>query len=132
MTKFAEFDKAVCRQLRNDMDALLAKYAQEHGIKFHVGNMKFTAESVKIIVEATVEGGVSQKQTKQQTDLAYFAAANNVSTNEMNGRRLVGYNSRAHKMPWIYQDVRSGKLFKCSTSTARIYFPTSRTLIGTM
>jgi hypothetical protein len=128
MNQFVAFNRSACLRLRNEMQALLDKYAAETGIEIHVGNMKFTSENVKITVEAKKPGAQSQRDQKLDAALQYQARLDMLSLDEIKGKRLVGYNSRAHKMPYIYLDVATGKRYKCSKTLAKMYFITPKSI----
>lgn len=128
MTKFASFDKATCRTLRNELQAVLEKYAGSTGMTISVGNMRFTAGSVTIKVEATIQGAKSTKQALQEESLKFHAGLDKLSLDVVNGKQLVGYNSRSYKYPYIYIEVATGKRYKTGRSSARVYFATPRSL----
>lgn len=128
MTTFTAFDKNACRRLRTEMQAVLDKYAASTGIEIHVGSMRFTADNVVIKVEAKKPGAVSQKQTMQEEALKIQARRDGLSLDVCGGKQLVGYNGRAYKMPYIYIELATGKRFKTSRTSARIYFATPRSL----
>lgn len=128
MTTFTAFDKNACRTLRAEMQAVLDKYAASTGIEIHVGNMRFTADNVVIKVEAKKPGAVSQKQGKQEADLKLHAAMDRLTLEPTGGKQLVGYNGRAYKMPYIYVELATGKRFKTSRTSAKIYFSTPKSL----
>ena len=122
------FDKTACRNLRNDLQKVLDKYAAEQGITFHVGNMSFTSEAVSIKVEAKVIGGKGLREQKFDSSLKFQAVYDGLSLEVLKGKQLVGYNSRAYKMPYIFVDVATDKRFKISRSQAKLYFSTPRSL----
>jgi hypothetical protein len=128
MNQFIAFDKNACRRLRDEMQAVLNKYAAETGIEITVGGMKFTSENVTIKVEAKKPGAKSQRDQRLDSALALNAHMDKLSLDEIRGKRLVGYNSRAYKMPYIYLEVATGKRYKCSLATARVYFSTPKSL----
>ena len=125
----SSFDKATCRALRADLQKVLDAYAVKQGITFTVGNMSFTSEAVSIKMEAKVNGGKGLREQKIDQDLIRHATINGLSLDVINGKQLVGYNSRAYKMPYIYRDVSTGQRFKTSLYNAKLYFSTPRSLL---
>lgn len=118
MTKFTSFDKAACQSLRSEMNALLTKYGVDANLEFTVGNMRFLQESVEIKVSAKVKGG------KAKTDVALerMAKIMNLSLEVRSGKKLVAYNSRSYKYPFVYLNSIDGKRYKCSEAQAQVYF----------
>jgi hypothetical protein len=122
------FDRATCRALRADLQKVLDAYATKQGITLTVGNMSFTSEAVSIKMEAKVAGGKGLREQKLDASLKLQASIDRLSLDVVNGKQLVGYNSRAHKMPYIYLEVATGKRFKTTRSMAKVYFSTPRSL----
>jgi hypothetical protein len=123
------FDRATCKALRADLQKVLDTYAAKQGISLTVGNMSFTPEAASIKVEAKVSGGKSMREQKLDSSLKLQALYDGLSLEVVNGKQLVGYNSRAHKMPYIYLEVSTGKRFKTTRSMAKVYFSTPRSLL---
>jgi len=122
------FDRATCRALRADLQKVLDAYATKQGITLTVGNMSFTSEAVSIKMEARVAGGKSLREQKLDSSLKLQAYIDRLSLDVIKGKQLVGYNSRAHKMPYIYLEVATGKRFKTTRSMAKVYFSAPRSL----
>lgn len=115
MTTFTKFDRANLKSLRADMEAVLAKYGVNANLNFELGTMRFSEAEVEVKLKATVKGAV----TRTDLNLQRMIAAYNL-TQEKNGVRLVRYDTKKHKYPFIYE--KNGKMFKCSTETAKILF----------
>lgn len=116
--KISKFDKATLTALRCEMSTVLEKYGIKAGVEFEVGNMRFSEAEVDIKVKAKVKG------VKTRTDAILEMAAKNAGiTNLQNsrGEKLVGYNSRSYKYPFIYE-TSNGKKFKCTEQSAKIKF----------
>jgi hypothetical protein len=122
------FDRATCQRLRTDLQKVLDAYATKQGITLTVGNMSFTSEAVSIKMEAKVAGGKGLREQKLDSSLKLQASMDRLSLDVIKGKQLVGYNSRAHKMPYIYLEVATGKRFKTTRSMAKVYFSTPRSL----
>jgi hypothetical protein len=117
MTKFAQFDKTSLKALRIEMQALLNKYGVDSNVEFEVGNMKFSSAEVEIKVKAKVKGA----KTITNVILESRAAALGLKMKNSYGEELVEYNTRAHKMPFVYRKA-DGKLFKCDERMAKTRF----------
>ena len=125
----SSFDKATCRTLRADLQKVLDTFATKNGITISVGNMSFTREAVAIKMEAKVAGGKGLRDQKLDQDLIRQAMIDGLSLDPINGKQLVGYNSRAYKMPYIWVDIATGKRFKTSRLSAKSQFTTPRSLL---
>ena len=117
-----EFDKKNLGQLRSELQAVLDKYATSQGITLQLGNIRFTPESFSAKIEAKVQGGKSIKEQRIDAALQFQAQLDKLTLEPTNGKQLVGYNSRAYKMPYIYKDLKTGKRFKTTRTSAKIYF----------
>jgi hypothetical protein len=118
MTKFAKFDKTNLKSLRAEMQALLNKYGVDANLEFKVGNMKFSEAEVEIKVTATVNGA----KTFSNVILESRIAALGLKLKNKFGDELVDYNTRAHKMPFVYINAADGKRYKCDERMAKIRF----------
>lgn len=111
-----EFNKANLKNVREDISAILSKYAKDNGIKISIGNISFTAGSFTTKMEAKVIGA----KTKEDSVLEFMMVTNGLTKTSKCGKTLVGYNTRGKAYPFIYEDA--GKKFKCTELTARMYF----------
>ncbi len=112
----SKFDKVTLQAIRRDLNAVLAKYAQANGMEMSVGNIKFSEGDFEAKVNAKIVGA------KTMTDkiLESVIASRGLQEVGLAGRKLVGYNSRSYKYPFVYE--QNGKRFKCSTESAMMYF----------
>lgn len=116
--KFTSFDKKNLSALRDEMNAVLQKYGVDANLEITVGNMKFSSTEVEIKVTAKVKGA----KTFNDTILEGRAATLGLKLKNRNGDILVDYNTRAHKMPFVYIDGSDGKRYKCGEMTAKVLF----------
>lgn len=118
MTKFAKFDRKNLTALRAEMQALLSKYGIDSNLEFEVGSMKFSESDVEIKVKAKVVGAKSFSNVILETR----AAALGLKLKNKFGDELVDYNTRAHKMPFVYINAADGKRYKCTEQMAKMRF----------
>lgn len=111
-----EFNRANLKNVREDISAILSKYAKDNGIAIKIGNISFSAGSFTTKMEAVVLGA----ETIDETILKQIMAIKNLSKTSKCGKTLVGYNSRSGKYPFIFESA--GKKFKCSEFNAKMYF----------
>lgn len=118
MTKFSKFDRKNLTALRAEMSALLSKYGIDSNLEFEVGNMKFSEAEVEIKVKAKVTGA----KTLTNVILESRVAALGLKMKNKFGDELVDYNTRAHKMPFVYINAADGKRYKCDERMAKMRF----------
>lgn len=118
MTKFAKFDRKNLTALRAEMQALLSKYGVDSNLEIEVGNMKFSESEVEIKVKAKVVGA----KTLTNVILESRVAALGMKMTNKFGDQLVDYNTRAHKMPFVYINAADGKRYKCTEQMAKMRF----------
>lgn len=111
-----EFNKVNLRAVREDLNAILSKYATENGLEINIGNISFNAGSFSAKMEAKVKG----VKTKEDSVLEFMMATKGLNKTSKCGKTLVAYNTRGKAYPFIYEDA--GKKFKCDEMTARMYF----------
>jgi hypothetical protein len=114
MKNVSTITKFTCQELRDELNAVLAKFGQDCNLEFDVGNMKFTAESVDMKLTAKVKG------RQVSADLESYASIFDLTLDQTSGRQLIEYNSRQYKFPFIY--LQDGKRYKCNKETAMRYF----------
>jgi hypothetical protein len=118
MTKFAKFDRKNLNALRAEMQAILSKYGIDSNLEIEVGNMKFSEAEVEIKVKAKVVGA----KTLTNVILESRVAALGMKLTNRFGDQLVDYNTRAHKMPFVYINAADGKRYKCTEQMAKMRF----------
>jgi hypothetical protein len=115
MTKFTSFDRKNLNALRAEMEAVLAKYGVESNLEFSVGGMKFSSSDVEIKVSAKVKGAKTFNDVVLESRVKALGLVM-----EKNGAKLVRYDSKKFKFPFIYE--KNGKLFKTSEEYAKFLF----------
>jgi hypothetical protein len=118
MTKFTKFDRKNLNSLRAEMSALLSKFGIDSNLELAVGNMKFSEAEVEIKVTAKVIGA----KTRADSVLETMIKLKGLKLKNVKGDELVGYNTRAHKMPFIYLKAADGKRYKCAEDIAKFMF----------
>ena len=115
MTKFTAFDRKNLSALRAEMEAVLAKYGVESNLEITVGRMTFSESDVEIKVSAKVKGATSFSDIVLESRVKALGLVM-----EKNGAKLVRYDTKKYKMPFIYE--KGGKLFKTTEEHAKILF----------
>jgi endonuclease V-like protein UPF0215 family len=118
MTKFKSFDKTNLKALRAEMQAVLEKYGVASNLEITVGNMKFSEAEVEIKVKAKVKGA----KTRADSLIETMAKIKGLKLKNSAGDELVEYNTRAHKMPFVFRCAKTGKMFKCDERMAKMRF----------
>jgi hypothetical protein len=115
MTKFAKFDRKNLTNLRAEMEAVLQKYGVDSNLEFEVGSMRFSDAEVTIKVTAKLKGA------RTMTDIILQSRVEALGlVMEKNGCKLVRYDTKKHKYPFIYE--KDGKLYQTSTEHAKFLF----------
>lgn len=115
MIKFEKFDRKNLQALRAEMEAVLAKYGVDSNLQFEVGQMKFSDSEVQIKVSAKVKGAKTFNDVVLESRVKALGLVM-----EKNGAKLVRYDSKKYKMPFIYE--KGGKLYKTSEDHAKFLF----------
>lgn len=115
MTKFTSFDRKNLNALRAEMEAVLAKYGVSSNLEFSVGGMKFSESSVEIKVSAKVKGAKTFGDVILESRVKALGLVM-----EKNGAKLVRYDSKKFKFPFIYE--KGGKMYKTSEDHAKFLF----------
>ena len=112
----AKFDRATLQNIRRELNAVLEKYASANGMEMSLGNIKFSDGDFEAKLNAKIVGA----KTMKDKVLESVMAARGLQEMGTGGRRLVGYNTRSYKYPFVYE--QGGKRFKCSDESAAMYF----------
>lgn len=115
MIKFEKFDRKNLQALRAEMEVVLAKYGVDSNLQFEVGSMKFSESEVQIKVSAKVKGAKTFSDAVLESRVKALGLVM-----EKNGCKLVRYDSKKYKMPFIYE--KGGKLYKTSEDHAKFLF----------
>jgi len=115
MTNFTAFDRKNLQALRVEMEAVLSKYGMESNLDFSVGGMSFSQAEVTIKVAAKVKGAVTRSDTILDSRVKALGLKM-----EKNGMKLVRYDSKKFKFPFIYE--KGGKMYKTSEDHAKFLF----------
>lgn len=112
----AKFDRSTLQNIRRDLNAVLEKYASANGMEMSLGTIKFSDGEFETKLNAKIVGAKTMKDTLLESVMA----ARGLQEMGTAGRRLVGYNPRSYKYPFVYE--QGGKRFKCSAESAEMYF----------
>lgn len=110
--KIEKFDRAVCRALRERMNAVLAEAGIE-GLTFEVGNMSFTNTECQIKVTAATAGAEKARAGRAEMIGKLYGLA----CTEKDGYKLVDFHAKKRKFPFIVE--HGGKTYKMSPDRAK-------------
>tara|TARA_R100001463_G_scaffold60925_1_gene113574 strand:+ start:30 stop:455 length:426 start_codon:yes stop_codon:yes gene_type:complete len=90
---------------------------------FTVANCTYNGGEATFKVNVLLDGA----ETKEQKDLTQMAKLMGLDTSKIKDygphkMTLIGYKSKAPKMPWIVQDVKTGKEYKLTDTQAEKWF----------
>ena len=111
-----EFNRPICRQLRGDLEKVLANAGIE-GVTFDVGNMSFSNTECKIKIVAKTEGFAE----KNAADMTNVARIYGLADTTRAGWTLVDYTPRRRKYPFLATNPE-GKTYKLSLDQAHFRF----------
>jgi hypothetical protein len=121
MTKYTNIDKAACQKFRAELDVLLAKFAEESGLKISLGAMKYTGSTIEFKGEAIIEGGKSIRDQQREANLGFYLTHFNlVKENPL--YELVGYDTRKSKNPFIVRKKSDNKQYIMTEEMAKYHF----------
>lgn len=90
---------------------------------FTVANCTYNGGEATFKVNVLLDGA----ETKEQKDLTQMAQLMGLDTSKIGNTQgmslsLIGYKSKAPKMPWIVQDLKTGKEYKLTNEQAAQWF----------
>lgn len=118
--KIANFDRTTLTSLRRDIDAALAKVAQETGVKLSLGAIRFSADEARATLSMKLVKRTATGEVLPNTALSKALIFHNLQVNGQNGEVLTDYVPRRHKYPFTYS--KGGKLYKTNLGMAKVMF----------
>ena len=120
------FTKPQLKTIRAAMQSALERLDYE-GITFTVANCTYNGGEATYKVNVLLDGA----ETKEQKDLTQMAKLMGLDTSKIHDYQgmsfsLVGYKSKARKMPWIVQDLKTGIEYKLTDAQAEEGFKHER------
>lgn len=116
------FTKPQLKTIRAAMQSALERLDYE-GMTFNVANCTYNGGEATYKVNVLLDGA----ETKEQKDLTQMAKLMGLDTSKIKDTQgmtlsLIGYKSKAPKMPWIVQDLKSYKEYKLTDEQAEQWF----------
>lgn len=116
------FTKPQLKTIRAAMQSALERLDYE-GITFTVANCTYNGGEATYKVNVLLDGA----ETKEQKDLTQMAKLMGLDTSKIKDTQgmtlsLIGYKSKAPKMPWIVQDLKTNKEYKLTDAQAERLF----------
>jgi hypothetical protein len=120
------FTKPQLKTIRAAMQSALERLDYE-GMTFTVANCTYNGGEATYKVNVLLDGA----ETKEQKDLTQMAKLMGLDTSKIHDTQgmsfsLVGYKSKATKMPWIVQDLKTGIEYKLTDAQAEEGFKHER------
>ena len=135
------FTKPQLKELRSEMQSLLSTHPFEETVdipinKISVDSCTYNGGEATFKVKVLLDGA----ETKEQKDLTQMASLFNLDTTKIKNyvdhksvqyrMSLVGYKTKARKMPWIAQDLLSGNEYKLTNQQARQWFMKTEEIVS--
>jgi len=116
-------DKTTAKILREKLKDLLPMYGISEDYEITVGNASYDDTQVTFKVQIKETGAPSA----EEKDLERYAKLHGLDTtkiHDIQGKRmtLVGFNTRATKMPYLAKDMNGGETYKLSVDSAQRFF----------
>ena len=116
------FTKPQLKAIRAAMQSALEQVNLE-GVNFTVANCTYNGGEATYKVNVLLDGA----ETKEQKDLTQMAQLFGLDTSKIKDTQgmslsLIGYKSKAPKMPWIVQDLKTNKEYKLTDAQAEQWF----------
>ena len=123
------FTKEKLKAIREAMQLGLDRMQDEiEGITFNVDSCTYRGGEATFKVKVLLDGA----ETKEEKDLKKMAILSRLDTSKVHDyhdhrsvryrMQLVGYKTKAKKMPWIVEDLLSGNEYKLTDTQARQWF----------
>ena len=116
------FTKPQLKAIREAMQKALEQVNLD-GVNFTVANCTYNGGEATYKVNVLLDGA----ETKEQKDLTQMAKLMGLDTSKIKDTQgmtlsLIGYKTKASKMPWIVQDLKTGKEYKLTDTQAESLF----------
>ena len=116
------FTKPQLKTIRAAMQSALERLDYE-GMTFNVANCTYNGGEATYKVNVLLDGA----ETKEQKDLTQMAKLMGLDTSKIKDYQgmtmsLVGYKTKAPKMPWIVQDLKTSKEYKLTDTQVEQWF----------
>jgi hypothetical protein len=99
-----------CKAFLEALKEVVEKLHPDVTMKSEGGKLGGGSFTAKIAFVQKSSGGLSIKEQRERNNMEFYASTDNIDLNKVvDGYRIVGYNSRAHKKPWILE--KNGKRF---------------------
>jgi len=112
MRKVTRINKTVLREMRTELEAVLSKF-EKKGIKFDIGNMRYTEKSFTVKLEALVDGAASKIESALEA-YTKFKVGDIIRIAQLGEVKLTGYKTKNRKYPYIVETVHTGHSYKLS------------------
>jgi hypothetical protein len=119
------FTKPQLKDLHNEMQKALEKMQDEtwSGVTFNVDSCTYRGGEATFKVKVLLDGA----ETKEEKDLTQMSKLMGLDTSKIKDygthkMTLTGYNSKATKMPWIVQDLKTSRHYKLTDTEAKQWF----------
>lgn len=118
------FNKQNLPKIRQELNAVLAKYGAENAFDIDLGGIRFSDSEFTVKMTVRRKGAVAFKTVINETALdiqMYYDGIKNTISKD--GKyRLTEYNSRRYKMPYGLVEIKTGKMLKAPVTFVKMNF----------
>lgn len=117
MKKVTEFNKTTLKDFRTELDDVLAKYGKKIGVELTAGGIRYGTNSVTVKVEGLLVGA----QSPEAAAVAMFTTFKEndiIKVAQLGEVKIVGYNRRARKYPYVVETLKGARYKLSETQVA--------------
>ena len=117
-------DKTQAAALHNDLLAAISTVLAKHGLDKNKSTINFTADGDITFTLKAATPTARENNLERWADYMGIPKASIRSKVWVKDKllKLVDFNNRAPKMPWVAEDITTGKRYKLSTDTVKARF----------
>jgi len=110
-TKIKKFDPAKLKELRVQLKDLFDKYQVDSGLKYDIGNCKYSAAEATFQLKIVIDGELTLDQ-EAIAMFSNFKYGDLVFVSGIGESKVVAYKTRSSKYPFIVESISNGKRYK--------------------
>jgi hypothetical protein len=113
MRKIKQLDTQSLKALRLELDTVLEKFSKKSGVEIKTGGIRYTSNTATIKLEAKVAGSKS-KDASALEFFTKFKENDQINIKQLGQVKVVGYNTKAKKYPYVVESIKNNKRYKLS------------------
>lgn len=115
-TKIKKFDPAKLKKLRVQLKELFDKYDVDSGLKYDLGNCKYSDAEATFQLKILIDGELTLDEQAVEM-FSNFKYGDFVFVAGIGDSKIVAYKTRSSKYPFIVESVDNGKRYKVAETS---------------